>query len=339
MKDVIIMFRDSYAIEFPNENNNDILIKKIIEEKHLKIKKFYVDIKQAEYRLKNDYIKKLEEKEKLEKELEKQGKEWVKPGNQSQVTLARAMLGNRKRIKQLDRELKELYDFLLEVTEKSAKRDEQYFIERAREYEEPIEEVNSNKKYKNKVTVESENAKINLNGNKYEMSLDLDNITDKEKESFIKLSKETCERIEKVKDVRDDVVVRALLEDEKLLNNYLDLCELYNGDKEVQAKLKAFKLEKGFPKIEYNLKDKNLSEDDKVKMYAQAKKTQEVFESTGAKNVKINIKSKEKESLEQRLQEETSNSKKVVEHFDVDEQKAAEKAKNNEKDKTKEQTK
>lgn len=143
---------------------------------------------------------------------------------------------------------------------------------------------------KNKITIYPDKVKVSLQG--IDSEFDIKDISEEDLELIDNLSDEA-------KDNVDFSIVKALKSDRELLDNYLNMCELYNyKDKEINSPefkeiIENFEITEDFPQIEYNFKDlrkdSNLSIEEKLSKYKQAKETKKMFKKMGVAD-KINIK-------------------------------------------------
>lgn len=145
--------------------------------------------------------------------------------------------------------------------------------------------VDDDNNLKNKITIYYDSADIELS--KYKFSLDLFKEDDIITETMDSLSDTTKNKLTSTMDMsRDGTIIKALLVDEEKLNDYLDICSLYNYRyepiPEIENVIEEYQAPEDFPTIEYNLKEskhdnRKLNNAEKIEMYNRAKTTQKMF--------------------------------------------------------------
>jgi len=157
---------------------------------------------------------------------------------------------------------------------------------------------NDNKEKVDSIIINEDKIEISTAKNKIELFISEQ--TEEEKQLYANLSEETRDRIDKLLNddsVKLDIpVVFGLYANEKQLNDYLDLCELYKyidmDTEEAKAAFEQFKTTQELPQITYNLKGIRKSELDlatKLDRYSSAKEMKKIFEKMGLKD-KVDIK-------------------------------------------------
>lgn len=145
-----------------------------------------------------------------------------------------------------------------------------------------------------KLIITPNKAEYKSLSNKYEV--DLYNKSVEEQQVLNSLSKETLKKLADMSDnniTTDWTVIKGLLKSEKQLNDYLDLCQLYNYRNENFQAVSEYTMPQDFPEFEYDFttlrKNEQLSANDKMEKYKMAKETRKMFAYMNLAN-KLNIK-------------------------------------------------